>query len=190
MRIQASDVLRKSKETNASLIDEEDFSELNNCIKDLCSHLYFPCRDFGNTSSKKGNTSMSEKDLLSELKKNLNDYIGSVSGTECAFIATLDGHLLLERSRNDRPLDHVSPMAGSILGISETLASQLLDQNLQDNILIMDKNILGLFKIKDQEDSLFLGILCDRLVNLGKMITFAKSTIKNINSTLEIQNAE
>lgn len=131
---------------------------------------------------------MSEKDLLAELKKNLNDYIGNVNGTEAVFISTLDGHLLLERSREDHPLEQVTPMAGSVLGISDTLAAQLLQQKLQDNIIIMDKNILGLFKVMDKEDSLFLGVLCDRMVNLGKMITFAKLTTKEINKTLEEQN--
>lgn len=131
---------------------------------------------------------MSEKDILVELKRVLNDYIGNVAGTETVFIATLDGHLLLERSRKQHALDQVAPMAGSILGISETLASQLLQQKLQDNIIIMDKNILGLLKIHDKEDSLFLGILCDRLVNLGKMITFGKLTIKEVNKILAEQN--
>jgi len=130
---------------------------------------------------------MSEKDLLVELKRVLNDYLGSVNGTETVFIATLDGHLLLERSRGKYPLDQVAPMAGSVLGISETLASQLLQQKLQDNIIIMEKNMLGLLKINDKEDSLFLGILCDRKVNLGKMITFGKLTTKDINIILEEQ---
>ncbi|HOP22637.1 MAG TPA: hypothetical protein PK055_07395 [Gammaproteobacteria bacterium] len=131
---------------------------------------------------------MSEKDLLVELKRVLNDYLGNVSSTESVFIATLDGHLLLDRSRFEHPLGQVSPMAGSVLGISETLASQLLKQTLQDNIVIMDKNILGLFKVQDKEDSLFFGVICDRLVNLGKMITFAKITTKEINKVLDEQN--
>ena len=75
-------------------------------------------------------------------------------------------------------------MAGSVLGISETLSAQLLDQNLLDNIIIMDKHILALFKIQDKEDSLFLGVICDRLVNLGKMINFGKLSIKKINTIL------
>jgi predicted regulator of Ras-like GTPase activity (Roadblock/LC7/MglB family) len=131
---------------------------------------------------------MSDKDLLVELKRTLNDYLGTVSGTRSIFIATLDGHLLLERRRNKYPIDQISPMAGSVLGISETLSSQLLQQKLQDNIIIMEKNILGLLKIDDKEDSLFLGILCDRLVNLGKMITFGKLTIKEINQILDDQD--
>lgn len=130
---------------------------------------------------------MSEVDLLQELKKILNDYLGSVSEAESVFIATLDGHLLLERSRSEYPLNQISPMAGSLLGVSETLSAQLLRQNLQDNIVMMDKNILALLKVKDKEDSLFFGILCDRMVNLGKMLTFGKQSIAGINQILEQQ---
>ncbi len=130
---------------------------------------------------------MSEIDLLQELKKVLNDYLGSVSEAESVFIATLDGHLLLERSRNEYPLSQISPMAGSLLGVSETLSTQLLRQSLQDNIVMMEKNILALLKVKDKEDSLFFGVLCDRMVNLGKMLTFGKQSIADINRILEQQ---
>lgn len=131
---------------------------------------------------------MSEKDLLVELEKILNDYLGTVNGAKSIFISTLDGHLLLEKNRGKYPVDQISPMAGSVLGISETLSSQLLQQKLQDNIIIMENNILGLLKIHDREDSLFLGVLCDRLVNLGKMITFGKLSIKEINKILNEQD--
>jgi len=131
---------------------------------------------------------MEQKDILVELKRTLNNYMSNVARTETVFIGTLDGHLLLERNREEYPVEEITPMAGSVLGISDTIASQLLQQKLQDNIIIMDKNILGLFKVLDKEDSLFLGVVCDRLVNIGKMITFAKSTTKEINVILEEQN--
>lgn len=127
---------------------------------------------------------MAERDLLDELLNSLEQYLSSVNGSQSIFIATLDGHLLVEKNRYEHPVDQVVPMAGSVLGISETLSSQLLNQKLLDNIIIMEKHILGLFKIQDQEDSLFLGVICDRLVNLGKMINFGKMTIKDINKTL------
>ena len=131
---------------------------------------------------------MAEQDLLEQLEAALDDYLSSVSGVDAIFIGTLDGHLLIERSRKTHPLEQLAPMAGSVLGISETLSSQLLQQKLQDNIIIMEHNIFGLLKIQDKEDALFLGILCDRLVNLGKMITFGKLTIKDINKILEDQD--
>lgn len=130
---------------------------------------------------------MAEKDLLTELENSLENYLSTVNGTQAIFIATLDGHLLVEKNRYTHPIDQAVPMAGSVLGISETLATQLLQQKLQDNIIIMEKHILGLLKIHDNEDSLFLGVLCDRMVNLGKMITFGKLTIKDINKVLTEQ---
>lgn len=131
---------------------------------------------------------MSENDLLDNLEYLLEDYLSNVNGSQAVFIATLDGNLLLEKNRYTHPVDQIVPMAGSVLGISETLSAQLLQQQLKDNIIIMDKNILGLLKIQDRDDSLFLGVLCDRLVNMGKMITYGKLTIKAINKTLEEQD--
>lgn len=127
---------------------------------------------------------MPERDLLDELQDSLDGYLSSVNGSQSVFIATLDGHLLVEKNRNKHPVDQVVPMAGSVLGISETLSTQLLQQKLLDNIIIMEKHMLGLFKIQDKEDSLFFGVICDRLTNLGKMINFAKLTIKDINKIL------
>ena len=127
---------------------------------------------------------MPERDLLEELESALQDYIDTVADTKTVFIATLDGHLLLEKNTSEYPLNEVVPMAGSVLGILETLATQVLSQGLDDNIVIMRENVLGLFKIHDKEDTLFLGILCDRTVNLGKMATFAKLSIKTINKSL------
>ncbi len=94
---------------------------------------------------------MSERDLLDELQDSLDGYLGSVNGSQSIFIATLDGHLLVEKNRNIHPVDQLVPMAGSVLGISETLSSQLLQQKLLDNIIIMEKHILGLFKYKTKK---------------------------------------
>jgi len=127
---------------------------------------------------------MSERDLLDELQNSLEDYLSNVNGSQSIFIATLDGHLLVEKNRNKHLVEQLVPMAGSVLGISETLASQLMKQKLLDNIVLMENHVLGLFKIQDKEDSLFLGVICDRLTSLGKMINFAKIAIKDINKTL------
>lgn len=128
---------------------------------------------------------MEEKDLLEELEIILDGYIGNVKGTQVIFIATLDGHMLLEKTKfNSHPLDQVAPMAGSVLGISGTLSEQLLKDKLKDNIILMEKNMLGLFKIEDKEDSLFLGVLCDRVTNIGTMVNFARLTKKDINKVL------
>ncbi len=131
---------------------------------------------------------MSGKDLLDELEGALDDFLGKVNGAQSVFIATLDGHMLLEKNRMTHPVEQLVPMAGSVLGISETLATQILQQELRDNIILMDKHILGLLKIKDKEDSLFLGIICDRLTTLGSMLNQGKLTIKSINQILEEQN--
>lgn len=123
---------------------------------------------------------MSEPELRSEIKKILADYIGDVSKSHCAFLATLDGHLLLQVDKEDFPVDALSPMAGSLLGISETIATQLMDQSLDDAIIMMDKHMLALLKVHDPEDSLYIGIITDRQVNLGMVLTMGNRAIEQI----------
>jgi len=131
---------------------------------------------------------MSDIDLLDELENALGNYLDNVNGAQSVFIATLDGHMLVEKNKMTHPVEQLVPMAGSVLGISETLATQILQQDLRDNIIIMDKHILGLLKMNDNEDSLFLGVICDRITNLGLMLNHGRLTTKDINKILEKQN--
>lgn len=97
----------------------------------------------------------------------------------------MDGHLLLERSREDLDLASLAPMAGSLLGVSETIANTLVDQKLEDALIMMEGRTLGLLKIQDKEDSLYLGILGPRQVNLGKLLVNGKSATSKIKALLE-----
>jgi hypothetical protein len=108
-----------------------------------------------------------------------------VVGTESIFLATLDGSVILESSKNGNIQGNLTPIAGSILGLSESLVQIVNGKQLHENITVMEDYILGLFKVHDQEDSLFLGVKCNRILSLGKMINFAKATIREINQALE-----
>ncbi len=126
-------------------------------------------------------------DLFSALKTTLNVCLENVSNSHAAFIATLDGHLLLEsqREKNAFPCDAISPMAGSLLGISDTIAEQLMNQRLDDAIIMMENKAIALLKIHDKEDSLYLGLISNRNVNLGMLLTMGNQTIEKINKLLE-----
>jgi len=52
---------------------------------------------------------MEEKDLLQELLSELEDYLSTVNGSQSIFIATLDGHLLVEKKPNYAPRRPSSP---------------------------------------------------------------------------------
>lgn len=124
-------------------------------------------------------------DILKSLGSSLTKYIQSVSGAESVFVATLDGHILIDKNNEKYDFTQIAPMSGSILSVAETITGQLMGQELQDNIILTNENVIAMFKIKDKDDSLFLACICKRQVSLGQMITFAKTTIREINQSLE-----
>ncbi len=128
---------------------------------------------------------MEKQDLLELLKNILDTYLEQVKGSEAIFISTLDGHMILQSSIEEYELEKLTPISGSILGLAESLANSLYRQRLQQNISIMENNIFGLFKMYDKENTLFLGVVCNRTFGIAKMLNFTKSTIKEINHTLE-----
>ncbi|MCF6289175.1 MAG: hypothetical protein L3J53_08085 [Proteobacteria bacterium] len=128
---------------------------------------------------------LQKHDLLELLKNILDTYLEQVRGSEAIFISTLDGHMILQVSIEEYELEKLTPISGSILGLAESLANSLYRQKLHENISIMENNIFGLFKMYDQENTLFLGVVCNRTLSIAKMLNFAKATIKEINHTLE-----
>lgn len=124
-------------------------------------------------------------DLLEELRVVLKEYSTEVEGIESVFISTLDGNMVLEYNTNQNSSEHLTPIAGSMLGLADSLSDMINKQNLHENITIMDDNILGFFKIYDKEDTLFLGVVCDRIINLARMIHGAKQKTKKINEILD-----
>lgn len=131
---------------------------------------------------------MASTDILADLTKILEEYIHNVEGAESIFISTLDGNIILEVNKTQKLNDSLSPIAGSILGLAESLVNLVNGKQLHENITVMQDYIIGLFKIHDQEDSLFLGVKCNRMLSLGKMINFAKSSIEDINIALDSFN--
>lgn len=129
---------------------------------------------------------MANQDVLSQLNKLLNEYLNSIEKSSAVFLSTMDGHLLLAIPRNELDVAQITPMGGSLLSISETIANAaLLNQKLDDVILMMESNILALLKVHDNDSSLYLGIVSPRQVNLGKLLVQGKSTISEIKTLLD-----
>jgi len=128
---------------------------------------------------------LEKKDLLESLRNILDTYLEQVEGAEAIFISTLDGHIILKSSIEEYSLEMITPISGSMLCLADSVAHTFHRQQLHENISIMDSNILGLFKMYDKENTLFLGIVCNRVLGIAKMLNFAKATIKNLNQTME-----
>lgn len=128
---------------------------------------------------------MSDLDALEELKQILQNYLQEVEGAESIFISTLDGNIILEVNNLFPDKESLAPIAGSVIGLTESLVDILNGKLLQSNITIMQNYVLGLFKIFDKDNSLFLGVKTNRILSLGKMMNYAKFTISEINQVLE-----
>ena len=119
-------------------------------------------------------------DLFSGIKDVLTDCLGNVNKSKTAFLATMDGHMLVDAKKTDLNVESIPPLGGSILGISEAISNQIMSQNLNDVIIMMDDDILALMKIDNAEDTLFLGLICNRMVSLGLLITHGRRSKEKI----------
>jgi len=125
-------------------------------------------------------------DFLSVIKKELNSCIDSIGRSQAAFISTMDGHLLVYRDRADLELEPLSPMSGSLIAISETLSSLLNKGELESTIIRTKECVLSLLKIKDSSNSLILGIVTSKMVNLGQLVTQGQLYADKIKNILEM----
>ncbi len=125
-------------------------------------------------------------DFLSVIKKELNSCIDNIGRSQAAFISTMDGHLLVYRDRADLELEPLSPMSGSLIAISETLSSLLNKGELENTIIRTKECVLSLLKIKDSSNSLILGIVTSKMVNLGQLVTQGQLYADKIKNILEM----
>lgn len=127
---------------------------------------------------------MSDQKLLTDFTDILTQCIDNVRGAHCVFLSTLDGHPLLKVESVDFPIDFLSPLGGSLLSVSETVAAQFNAESLDHTIVFMDELLFALLKVHDADDSLFLGVIASNKVSVGMMLSFGKAAIRSIQSKL------
>lgn len=125
-----------------------------------------------------------QNEIVSKIDCLFEKFLDDLNGSEVVFLATLDGQLIFEKKRDQIRINKIASVSGSLIGISHSMGRKFLSQNLNHNIMVFDNDILGLFKVYDHEDSLFLGVICNKIVNLLSIKTTAKDTIDNLNHIL------
>lgn len=123
-------------------------------------------------------------DIIQNIESIFDSLLDELNGADVVFLATIEGDLLYERNRKSLRINKIVPVSGSLLGISDSMGKQYLAQNLDHYYMIYDHNILGLFKLHDDEDSLFIGIVCNQVVNILSIRNAVQSTIHNLNHLL------
>lgn len=124
-------------------------------------------------------------EFLSLVKRELNACLDAISRSQVAFISTIDGHMLIERSIDDSSMKLICPMTGSLIGLAEALAKQLQQGDLSDAIIRTENSVLTTIKLNDSSDSLLLGIFASRMVNLGMLVTQGRKCANNICEIIE-----
>lgn len=125
-------------------------------------------------------------DVIRDVRQLLSDCIHDLPKSLCAFLATCDGHMIDMAGKYDKATVAASlPMAGSLLGLGKSISGDLHpDGRLDDVIVRTGKQVLSLVTVGDTDDVLFIGVLADRMVNLGQLLVRSKQAAESIKALL------
>jgi len=124
-------------------------------------------------------------DFLVAVKKELNDCLDAISNSHAAFIATVDGHLLVDKNRSNLDLEPLCPMSGSLIGISIALSAQLNNGQLEEALIRTNDTVMAAIRINDENNSLLLGIVSSKKVNLGTLVLKGRECADRIKDIIE-----
>lgn len=125
-------------------------------------------------------------DVIRDVRQLLSECIQELPKSLCAFLATCDGHLIDMAGQYDKAAVAASlPMAGSLLGLGKSISGDLHTEGRLDDVIVRTgKQILSLATVGDTDDVLFIGVLADRMVNLGQLLVRSKQTAEAIKALL------
>lgn len=129
---------------------------------------------------------MGNDDLISIVHQALAACVDGLPKAICAYLATCDGHLIhIYGHRGETNLAATLPVSGSLLGLARTLAADLhAGAALDDTIIRTSEQIVSLSPVGDQDHVLFVGIVAERMVNLGQLLVRSKQAAEQIKSAL------
>lgn len=114
--------------------------------------------------------------LLQQVHKHLADCVDKLPKSLCAFLATYDGHLIDSYGNQALAIGENLPMASSILGLSQSLISGLENgASLDDVIVRSNERVVAMIGVGDEHHVLYVGIVAERMVNLGQMLVMGKA---------------
>jgi predicted regulator of Ras-like GTPase activity (Roadblock/LC7/MglB family) len=128
----------------------------------------------------------SATDVIRDVRRLLAECVQDLPRSLCAFLATCDGHLIDMAGHYDKTVVMASlPMAGSLLGLGKSIAGDLQENGRLDDVIVRSgQHILSLVTVGDDDDVLFVGVLADRMVNLGQMLVRSKQVAEAIRALL------
>lgn len=122
------------------------------------------------------------KDLIQQVRSHLAECVDSLPKASCAFLATFDGHLIdLYSRQRELAIGENLPMASSILGLAQSMISGLEPGARLDDIIIRSNDkVVSMVGVGDDQNVLYVGIVAERMVNLGQMLVKGKTCAEAI----------
>ncbi len=120
-------------------------------------------------------------DLIQQVRSQLAGCVDSLPKSLCAFLATYDGHLIDLYSRKELAIGENLPMASSILGLAQALVSGLEPGAALDDVIVRSgERTISMVGVGDPNSVLYVGIVSERMVNLGQMLVKGKACAEAI----------
>lgn len=114
--------------------------------------------------------------LIQEVHEHLSACIDGLPRALCAFLATYDGHLLDLYAREELPIAEHLPVASSLLGLAQSLVGGLEPGARLDDVIVRSgERVMSMVGVGDGDNVLYVGIVAERLVNLGQMLVRGKA---------------
>ena len=126
---------------------------------------------------------MGSDDLINTVHTALASCVDGLPRAICAYLATCDGHLIHVYGHRDTANLAVSlPVSGSLLGLARTLATDLHQNAELDDAT--SEQVLSMVSVGDRDQVLFVGVIGERLINLGQLLVRSKQAAEQIRSAL------
>ena len=114
--------------------------------------------------------------LIQEVRGHLAECVDSLPKSFCSFLATYDGHLIGLYARQELAIGENLPMASSIHALAQSFVDGLQPGARLDDVIVRSHDrVVSMVGVGDAHNVLFLGIVADRMVNLGQLLVKGKA---------------
>lgn len=119
--------------------------------------------------------------LIQQVREQLSVCVDGLPRALCALLATYDGHLIDLYAREELPVTEHLPLASSILGLSQSLVAGLEPGARLDDVIVRSgERVISMVGVGDESNVLYVGIVAERMVNLGQMLVRGKACAEAI----------
>jgi len=113
---------------------------------------------------------------VEQCKAALDRFLAASPDFVSAIISTVDGRLLVERSRREIGGSRVASMAGSLIALSEALSGELHVKPCQHVTITAQLGVIVLMHVQDSRNLLALTTSASHEVKLGTLLASSRRT--------------